>query len=79
MRKKNLVYKNQGWKPIHQNYKAKESMNRHNPKKKQKQTINEKYGKETLTQIGPEITKWRLTITKKNLRRENSHFPQIGY
>jgi hypothetical protein len=39
LKKKNIVYKNQGWKPIHQKYKAKESTNRHNPKKKQKQTI----------------------------------------
>jgi ribosomal protein S8 len=40
MKKKNLVYKNQGCKPIHQNYKVKKSKRRHNPKKKQKQTMN---------------------------------------
>ncbi len=34
--------KNQGQKPIHQNYKTNESTNRHNPKKKWKQTINKK-------------------------------------
>jgi hypothetical protein len=39
-RKKNLVCKNQGGEPIHQKYKAKETTNRGNPKKKQKQTIN---------------------------------------
>jgi hypothetical protein len=32
--------KNQGWEPLHQEYKANENTNRHNPKKKQKQTIN---------------------------------------
>jgi hypothetical protein len=36
----NLVNKNQGWEPIHQKYKANENTSRHNPKKKQKQTIN---------------------------------------
>jgi hypothetical protein len=35
--KENLVYKNQGWNPS----KANESASRPNPKKKQKQTINE--------------------------------------
>jgi len=32
--------KNQGWERIHQKYKANENTNRHNPKKKQKQTVN---------------------------------------
>jgi hypothetical protein len=41
-RKKNLVYKNQGGEPICQKYKTKESTNRHNPMKKQNQTINKK-------------------------------------
>jgi hypothetical protein len=36
----NPVNKNQGWEPIHQKYKANENTSRHNPKKKQKQTIN---------------------------------------
>jgi hypothetical protein len=48
--KKNHVYKNQGLEPIHQKYKANESMSRHNTKgggKKKKPTIKEKYGKET--------------------------------
>ncbi len=39
-RKKNLVNKNQGWEPIFQKYKVNENTSRHNPKKKQKQTIN---------------------------------------
>jgi hypothetical protein len=39
-KKKNPVNKNQGWKPIHQKYKVNENTSRHNPKKKQKQTIN---------------------------------------
>ncbi len=34
LKKKNPVYKNQGWEPIHQKYKANESMNEHNPKNK---------------------------------------------
>jgi hypothetical protein len=37
VKKKNLVYKNQGWEPIHQ--KSKRDISKHNPKKKQKQTI----------------------------------------
>jgi len=40
--KKSLVNKNQGWEPIHQKYKANENTSRHNPKKKQKQTMNKK-------------------------------------
>ncbi len=32
--------KNQGLEPIHQKYNANESTSRHNPKKKQKKTIN---------------------------------------
>jgi hypothetical protein len=32
--------KNQGWEPLHQEYKTNENTSRHNPKKKQKQTIN---------------------------------------
>jgi len=39
-RKKNLVNKNQGWESIHQKYKANENTSKHNPNKKQKQTIN---------------------------------------
>jgi hypothetical protein len=38
-RKKNSLYQNQGWEPIHQKYKANESTSRHTPKKKQKQAI----------------------------------------
>ncbi len=37
----------------------------HNPKKKWKQTINEKQGKKNPMQIRLEATKWRSTITKK--------------
>jgi len=41
-RKKNPVHKNknQAWEPMHQKYKANENKSKHNPKKKQKQTIN---------------------------------------
>jgi hypothetical protein len=56
-KKKKCVYKNQRWEPIHQKYKANESMSRHNPKEKQKQAINEKLGKENLMQIRPKATK----------------------
>jgi hypothetical protein len=38
--KKNPVNENQGWEPIWQKYKANENTNRHNPKKKKKQTMN---------------------------------------
>jgi len=38
--KKNPINKNQGWEPIHQKYKENENTSTHNPKKKQKQTIN---------------------------------------
>jgi len=38
--KKNPVNIDQTWEPIHQKYKANENTSRHNPKKKQKQTIN---------------------------------------
>jgi len=38
--KKSPINKNQGWEPIHQKYKANEITSTHNPKKKQKQTIN---------------------------------------
>jgi hypothetical protein len=41
-KKKNLVFKNQGQEPIYQKYKANENISKHNPKKKQKQTINQK-------------------------------------
>jgi hypothetical protein len=41
-KKQTLVNKNQGWEPIHQKYKANENITRHNPKKKQKPTINKK-------------------------------------
>jgi hypothetical protein len=39
--KEKLVNKNQGWEPIHQKYKVNENISRHNPKKKQKQTIDQ--------------------------------------
>jgi hypothetical protein len=42
IRRKTLYIKNQGWEPIHGKYKANDSMSRHNPKKKQKQTTNKK-------------------------------------
>jgi hypothetical protein len=38
--KTNLINKNQRWKPIQQNYKANENRSRHNPKEKEKQTVN---------------------------------------
>jgi hypothetical protein len=50
------MYKNQGWEPIHQKYKAKENTNRHNPKKKRKQIVNKKEGK-NLMQRRPMATK----------------------
>jgi hypothetical protein len=44
-KKKNPVNKNQGWEPIHQKLKANGNTSRHNPKKKQKQTINKNWVK----------------------------------
>jgi hypothetical protein len=44
-KEKNLVNKNRGWEPIHQKCKANENTSRHNPKKKQKQTINKNHVK----------------------------------
>ncbi len=35
-----MYIKIQGWEPIHQKYKANENTSRHNPKTKQKLTIN---------------------------------------
>ncbi len=43
-----MADKNQGWERIHQKYKANENTNRHNPKKKQKPTINQKSGKDPM-------------------------------
>jgi hypothetical protein len=42
IRKKNPVYKNQGWEPIHQKYKANESTSRHNPKKQKTKASNKR-------------------------------------
>jgi len=59
-----LNEENQGWESIHPKYKANENTNRHNPKKKQKQTINKNQVK-TLCKRGLMTTKWQSTITKK--------------
>jgi hypothetical protein len=56
-KKKNLVNKNQGREPIHQKYKANENTSRHNPKKKQKQTINKNQVKRDPMQRGFMTTK----------------------
>jgi hypothetical protein len=47
-KKKNPVNQNQGREPIHRKYKANENTRRHNPKTKQKQTINKNQVKKTL-------------------------------
>jgi hypothetical protein len=39
-KEKKSINQNQGWEPIHENYKATENTSKHNPKKKQKQIIN---------------------------------------
>jgi hypothetical protein len=49
--KKNLIYKNQGWEPIHQKYKAYESTSNNLKKKKRKPIINEFLKKINLMQI----------------------------
>jgi len=47
--RKTPVNKNQGWEPIHLKYKANENTSsRHNPKKKQKQTINKNHIKDPI-------------------------------
>jgi hypothetical protein len=73
--KKNLINKNQGWEPIHQKYKANDNTSRHNPKKKQKQTINKiqikTFAKRT------HGNKTTINNNKENLRQKNCHLPQI--
>jgi hypothetical protein len=64
--KKSPVNKNQGWESIHQKYKANENTRSHNPKKKQKQTINK-------NQVRPYVKRthgYKLTINdnKEDLR-----------
>jgi hypothetical protein len=61
-KKKNPVNKNQGWEPIHQKYKANENTNRHNPKKKQKQTINKNQvkAKENIVQAMMKVSGWKV-------------------
>jgi hypothetical protein len=56
-REKNLVNKIQGWESIHQKYKANENTSKHNPNKKQKQTINKK-------KSGKNLVQRRVTIKK---------------
>ncbi len=63
--KKNTVNKNQGWEPIHQKYKANENTSKHNPKKKQKQTINKKKSGKTLCKECSWLKNDNQTITKK--------------
>jgi len=53
---KNPIHKNQGWELIDQKNKANENTSRHNPKKKQKQTINQNQVR-ILIQKGLIITK----------------------
>jgi hypothetical protein len=60
-KKKNLVYQNQGWQPIHQKYKANENTSRQNPKKKQKQTINKNQVK-TLCKQTKRTHGYKMTI-----------------
>jgi hypothetical protein len=45
---KNPGNKNQGWKPIHQKYKANENTSRHNPKKKNKANNRQKLGRDLM-------------------------------
>jgi hypothetical protein len=69
-KKKNPITKNQRWKPIHKKYKANENTNRHNPKKKKKQTINKNQIK-TLNPMQRDITqrkKKKETINKNQMK-----------
>ncbi len=57
-RKEKHVNQNEAWEPIHQKYKANENTTKHNPKKKQKQTINKNHVKsKDLMQRGLMATK----------------------
>jgi hypothetical protein len=56
-REKNLINKIQGWESIHQKYKANENTSKHNPNKKQKQTINKR-------KSGKSFVQRRVTIKK---------------
>ncbi len=73
---KNPGNKNQGWKPIHQKYKANENTSRHNPKKKTKAN-NQQNLSTDLMQRGLTVTNV-YNDNKENLRRKNYHLSQIG-
>jgi hypothetical protein len=65
LKRKTYAYKNQGQEPIHQKYKAKESVRRHNSKKKQKQTINKKLRKRK-PKVLPKV-EFETSVTKNKL------------
>jgi hypothetical protein len=55
-KKKKPVNKNQGWKPIHQKYKANENISKHKPKKNTKANNQQKLSKDRM-QRGLMVTK----------------------
>ncbi len=62
-----VVYKNQGWKLIHQKYKTNESTSRHNQKKNKTKQNKQSTKKRKIKPyvIGFKTTKWWSMITKK--------------
>jgi hypothetical protein len=72
------LYKNQGWEPIYQKYKANESMSRRNPKeKKWKLTINKREKEENPANI-TQGCKTTVNDHKENLRWKSCCLPQIN-
>jgi hypothetical protein len=61
--KKNPVYKNQGWEPIHQKFKANESMSRHNPNESQQLMKNKE--KKILCKFDPRLRNDDQWLKKK--------------
>jgi hypothetical protein len=66
-KEKNPGYKNQGGEPIHQKYKANESMSGHNPKKQWKQTINPKTKTKGQNPKGTQLHMIKLLCCLKDL------------
>ncbi len=77
MCKNNPTYKNEGWEPIHQKYQANENTSRHNPKKKQNQTINKKKRKQSCVNKTHGY-KMPINDNKEDLKQESCRLPQIN-
>ncbi len=62
-KEKKSINQNQGWEPIHENYKATENTSKHNPKKKTKANNQQKSSKNPM-QKELMAMKWQWMITK---------------